>query len=83
MAINGEFSIFRFTNPTDTETTISDKVEFNGDAVTPDGRSHIQHVIPIMSIPAQENETPDSNNPSSLDETGLELKIVTGKQHLR
>lgn len=71
MAINGEFSIVRFTNSTDTETAISDKLEFNGDALTPDARSKIQHVIPIFSVPAQENETPDSNNPNSLDETGL------------
>ena len=71
MAINGEFSIFRFSLSSNTETLISDKIEFNGDAVLPDGRSQIQHVLPVFSIPAQENETPDSNNPNSLDETGL------------
>ena len=71
MAINGTFSIFRFTTSSNTETLISDKIEFNGDAVNPDVRSKIQHVIPVFSIPAQENETPDSNNPNSLDETGL------------
>jgi len=71
MAINGEFSIFRFSLSSNTETLISDKVEFNGDSVTPDARSMIQHVLPVFSIPAQENETPDSNNPNSLDETGL------------
>ena len=71
MAINGIISIFRFANPTDTETTISDKIEFNGDAATPDAKSFIKTVKPIMSIVGQENDTPDSNNPSHLDETGL------------
>jgi len=71
MAINGTFSIFRLTSTGQTETSISDKIEFNGDAVTPDARSFIQTVNPIMSIIGQENDTPDSNNPSHLDETGL------------
>lgn len=71
MAINGTISIFRLTSSGDTETSVSDKVEFNGDATTPDAKSFIQTVKPIMSIIGQENETPDSNNPSHLDETGL------------
>lgn len=71
MAINGTFSIFRFTSGGETETTITDKIEFNGDAATPDARSFIQNVKPILSLIGQENETPDSNNPSNLDETGL------------
>lgn len=73
MAINGTISIYRLTSTGQTETLISDKVEFNGDAVTPDARSFIQIIKPIMSIVGQENDTPDSNNPSLLDETGLQF----------
>jgi hypothetical protein len=71
MAINGEISIFRLTTSGQTETAVSDKVEFNGDAVIPDALSFIQDIRPIMSLIGQENETPGSNNPSNLDETGL------------
>lgn len=71
MAINGDFSIFRLTTSGQTETAVSDKVEFNGDAVIPDALSFIKEIVPIMSLIGQENETPDSNNPSNLDETGL------------
>jgi hypothetical protein len=71
MPIDGTFSIYRFTDPGDTETSISDKVEFSGNSVVPDAKSFINHVTPIMSIIGQENQTPGSNNPSHLDETGL------------
>ena len=73
MVLNGVMSIFRFTNPADTETAISDKIEFNGNAAVPDAKSFIKTIKPIMSIIGQENETPDSNNPSNIDETGLAL----------
>ena len=42
MAINGKVSIFRFTETTNTETSITDKVEFDGNAAVPDGRSGIR-----------------------------------------
>lgn len=73
MPVNGTISIYRVTATpaTDTETEVSDKVEFNGDAAVPDTLSKIQSIKPIMTIIGQENETPDSNNPSLLDETGL------------
>lgn len=71
MAVNGTISIFRLTTSGQTETAVSDKIEFNGDAVIPDALSMIQSVTPIMSLIGQENETPGSNNPSNLDETGL------------
>lgn len=89
MAINGEISIFRFTTSGTTETATSDKVEFNGDAIIPDEKSFIQTIKPIMSLVGQENDTPDSNNPSLLDETGLAfvgLEIVgyfKGNESLR
>jgi len=71
MPIFGTISIFRLTTTGQTETAVSDKIEFNGDAVVPDAKSFIQNVRPIFSVVGQENETPDSNNPSLLDETGL------------
>lgn len=73
MPINGEFSIYRFSSASDTESGISDKLEFNGDAVIPDSRSFIQHVKPLIGIIGQENQTPDSNNPSLVDETGTDI----------
>ena len=71
MAINGTFSIYRLTAAGNTETGISDKVEFNGDAAVPDAKSFMKIPKPTMSIVGQENDTPDSNDPSLLDETGL------------
>jgi len=74
MAVNGTFSIFRLTltgAANDEETDVSDKVEFDGDALTPDAKSHIQHVKPILSLIGQENTNPDSDNGNSIDETGL------------
>ena len=73
MAVNGTISIYRVTATpaTDTETEVTDKVEFNGTQTTPDAKSFITRLKPTMTIIGQENPNPDSNNPNSIDETGL------------
>lgn len=73
MAVNGTISIYRLTAiPTsDTETEVTDKIEFNGTMAVPDAKSFIIRVKPTMTIVGQENPNPDSNNPNSIDETGL------------
>ena len=79
MAIDGNISIFRLTNTSNTtETSVSDKVEFdtsttNGVSVIPDARSHVNNYKVILSLVAQENPNPDSNNPNSLQDTGLAI----------
>jgi len=73
MAVNGTISIYRLTATpaSDTETEVSDKIEFNGDHVVPDSLSFIQRIKPTMSIIGQENANPDSNEPNLIDDTGL------------
>ena len=53
MAVDGNISIYRFTTDGQTETGITDKVEFdtsasNGAAVTPDNKSHVDFVKVTM-----------------------------------
>ena len=49
------------------------KIEFDGDADTPDSRSHISSYKVIMSLVTQENPNPNTNNPNSLQDTGLAI----------
>lgn len=69
MAINGTHSIFRLTNNTlTTETQVSDKVEFDGDAAVPDGKSKIISIRPIMQMIDNDNPVPGSEDaPGSQD----------------
>jgi hypothetical protein len=74
MAINGNICIFRDGS----ETSVSDKVEFdtsptNGASTQPDARSHIDNFKVVLSLVAQENPNPDSDNPNSLQDTGLAI----------
>ena len=48
-----------------------DRVEFDGTAATPDAYSHISNYKVIMSLVTQENPNPNTNNPNSLQDTGL------------
>ena len=48
-----------------------DRVEFDGDAAIPDAYSHISNYKVIMSLVTQENPNPNTNNPNSLQDTGL------------
>lgn len=73
--VNGIFSIFRLSTAGQTESTVSDKVEFSGDAILPDARSFITNIRAMMELPKQDNQTPGSNDPNLLDETGL---VFTG-----
>ena len=77
MAINGNICIFRLTSGAGTtETAVTDKIEFdtsatNGVSTQPDARSHIETYKVILSLVTQENPNPNTNNPNSLQDTGL------------
>ena len=49
------------------------RIEFDGDGDTPDARSHISNYKVIMSLVTQENPNPNTNNPNSLQDTGLAI----------
>jgi len=79
MAIDGNICIFRLTSGAGTtETAVTDKVEFdtsstNGASTVPDARSHIETYKVILSLVTQENPNPNTNNPNSLQDTGLAI----------
>ena len=50
-----------------------DRVEFDGTAAEPDARSHISNYKVVMSLVTQENPNPNTNNPNSLQDTGLAI----------
>ena len=71
MAINGEHSIFRLTSAgLNTETLVSDKIEFDGNAVVPDAKSSITDIKPIYNAVKTENPNPGSQDSSSGQDTG-------------
>ena len=65
MAELGTICIYIGTNES------GDRVEFDGDAAIPDAYSHISNYKVIMSLVTQENPNPNTNNPNSLQDTGL------------
>mgnify|MGYP003301987201 CR=1 FL=1 len=79
MAVDGNISIYRLTNTSNTtETSVTDKVEFdtsatNGASTTPDAKSHVNTYNCVLTMVTQENPVPDSNNPSGLQDTGLAI----------
>jgi len=82
MAIDGNISIYRFTTDGQTETAITDKVEFdtsasNGVAVTPDAKSHVEFIKIVMEKIHTEQPIPGSNDPINIQDTGLGIVTVT------
>ena len=81
MAIDGNICIFRLTSGAGTtETAVTDKVEFdtsssNGVSTQPDARSHIETYKVVLSLVTQENPNPNTNNPNSLQDTGLAVVV--------
>ena len=81
MAVDGNISIYRFTTDGQTETGITDKVEFdtsasNGAAVTPDNKSHVDFVKVTMEKIHTEQPIPGSNDPINIQDTGLGIVTV-------
>jgi hypothetical protein len=72
MAVNGDHSIFRMTTAGDnTETLIlTDKIEFDGDHVVPDARSHITSIKPRMGAINTDNPNPGSQDSPNSQDTG-------------
>ena len=58
MPIHGEVCIFAMENYTDTEEMITNKIEFDGDAEVPDGRSGIMTMSPGIGRTNTKNPTP-------------------------
>ncbi len=84
MAVDGNISIYRFTTDGQTETGISDKVEFdtsvsNGAATVPDNKSHVETVKISMKRIHTEQPIPGSNDPINIQDTGLGVVTVTLK----
>ncbi|KKL03987.1 hypothetical protein LCGC14_2620580 [marine sediment metagenome] len=82
MAVDGNISIYRFTTDGQTETGITDKVEFdtsatNGAATTPDAKSHVFSIKVIMEKIHTEQPIPGSNDPINIQDTGLGIVTVT------
>jgi len=77
MAIDGNICIFKLYHGSgitnETSTIEPYKVEFDGDAAVPDAKSHVSNYKVVMSLVTQENPNPDSNNPNSLQDTGLAI----------
>ena len=70
MVTNGTHSIFRLTSaaPLHIEDNVSDKVEFDGDAVVPDSKGRIISIKPIMRMIDNDNPVPGSQDaPGSQD----------------
>ena len=72
--MGGNICIYRLNNNGETEASGSvEKIEFDGNSATPDGKSHITNYKVTMSLVTQENPNPDTNNPNSLQDTGLAI----------
>jgi hypothetical protein len=70
----GNICIYRLNNTGENEASGSvEKIEFDGSSATPDGKSHITNYKVTMSLVTQENPNPDTNNPNSLQDTGLAI----------
>lgn len=68
MAVNGKLCIFRMTNTTDTENTITaDKLEFDEGALIPDAKAGIQSFNPSMSRFQTDNPIPYQNKTNKPD----------------
>jgi len=80
MAVNGKHCIFRLTDGTNTtETSVSDKIEFDNDNAVPDARAHIISIKPTMQAINTDNPNPGSQASPNSQDTGnapimLELK---------
>ena len=72
--MGGNICIYSLNNNGENESSVSvEKIEFDGNSATPDGKSHISTYKVIMSLVTQENPNPDTNNPNSLQDTGLAI----------
>ena len=63
--------LYRLTATSDTKDNTTDKVEFDGTDQESGKYNHVIDYKTIMSLVAQENPLPDSNNPNPLQDTGL------------
>ena len=67
MAVNGDVSFYRLAAANDTESSVSDKVEFEGTASLPDNRSGIVSFDPVLGRHKPENPLPHANKADKPD----------------
>ena len=71
MAINGAHSIFRLTiAPSNTETLVTDKIEFDGTATEPDNKGRITSIRVVTAVISTENQNPGSQDSANSQDTG-------------
>lgn len=70
MAIDGNVSIFRLTSGGQTETLVSDKVEFDNDNAVPDSSAHVISAKHSMGIIDTKNPNPGSQDAPSGPDSG-------------
>jgi hypothetical protein len=77
MAINGKICIFRVTSSGQTETLVTDKIEFDDDHLVPDAKSFMLSMRPTMAAIQTDNTNPGSQNPIRAQDTGNAPLIIT------
>lgn len=70
MAVAGTHSIFKLDATKTTETAATDKIEFDGTAATPDARSHLTSIRPILNAINTDNPNPGSQDFPNSQDTG-------------
>ncbi len=76
MAVNGVVVFYRLTAANQTESTVTDKVEFEGNAITPDNRSGVVSFVPALGRHKPENPLPHANRADKPD-TGFSGDLYT------
>ena len=68
-----KLTIYRLLTDSQTTASPESQVKFDGDTLADGKYNHIIDYKTIMSLVAQENPLPDSNNPNPLQDTGLAI----------
>ena len=68
-----KIKLFRLLTDSQTESSPESSVSFDGTTTATGKYNHIVDYRAIMSLVAQENPLPDSNNPNPLQDTGLAI----------
>lgn len=78
MAINGTVSIYRLTTSgLNTETLVSDKVEFDGTHLIPDAKSFILGMHAPFNAIDTDNPRPGQQDPVKAQDTGNQPLVIT------
>ena len=67
MVTHGKITLFRMTASDDTEDSLDDKIEFDGNAMVPDNRSGIMNFRPSIKRRNPDNPLPHANETDKQD----------------